>query len=284
VRVTLVKGSVQTEQSIDSDIFGDTNLYLKTNQFFYYIMIKVTHSCGFFSCCSVKLHYIIEYFNKEKKLPDYVDSSEQFLIYKPIYLLYDDITYHFFKHENTENIEYINKIDFDWNAPLRPYKELDIDRLKPFINKYFTPSDEIVEISEYLETKYNLDYNNICAVYYRGTDQYKEIPYDDMNKFIDKMRDIKDVTYLVQSDDQNFINLVKENFSSNIIIIEENFISSTNKGIHNEFDGDNNYMMIKYFFATLLLIGKCKYIISSPISNGTLWCILYRGNIDNLIC
>ena len=41
-------------------------------------MIKITHSCGFFSCCSVRLEMIINYTNKNKKLPDIVDSSEQF--------------------------------------------------------------------------------------------------------------------------------------------------------------------------------------------------------------
>jgi hypothetical protein len=238
---------VHTEQSVDSDIFIDTNYYLKTNQFFLvYTMIKVTHNCGFFSCCSVKLHHIVEYFNREKKIPESVDSSEQFLIYKPLHMLYEDITYHFFKEPTAESIKYKNSINFDWNATLRPHSQLDLEMLEPFIVNYFSPSDEIVELSRHLQGKYKLDFENTCAVYYRGTDQYKEIPYDDMSKFIQKMKLLKDVTYLVQSDDQNFINLVKENFSSNIIIIEENYISSTNKGVHNEFNGDINYIIIKY--------------------------------------
>jgi hypothetical protein len=246
-------------------------------------MLKVTHNCGFFSCCSVKLHYIIEYFNKEKRLPDGVDSSEQFRIYKPLHMLHEDITYHFFKKPSDITINYSKPIQYDWNAPIRPYSELDLTALQPFITNYFSPSYKILEISKYLQEKYNLDFEHTCAVYYRGTDQYKEIQYDDMNKFIEKMKTLKDVIYLVQSDDIHFINLVKQHFSSNIIIIEENYISSTNKGIHNEFDGNTNYLMIQYFFATLLLLSKCKYIICTSFSNCSFWCILYRGHINNII-
>ena len=247
-------------------------------------MIKVTHNCGFFSCCSVKLHYIVEYFNKEKQLPDSVDSSEQFLIYKPLNMLHKDITYDFFKKPTMETIEYTSKIIYDWDASLRPYNTLPFDKLKPFVDNYFSPSDEILEISEHLIKKYNLDVNNLCAVYYRGTDQYKDVPYDIMNTYIEKMKKLKNMTFLVQSDDQHFINLVNENFDSNIIIIiEENYISSIRKGVHDQFNGNMNYVMIKFFFATLLIIAKCKYIICSPYSNGSLWCVLYKGNIDNIL-
>ena len=43
----------------------------------------VTHNYGFFSCCSMRLHKIIYYFNKNKACPDSVDSSQQFGWYKP---------------------------------------------------------------------------------------------------------------------------------------------------------------------------------------------------------
>ena len=45
-------------------------------------MIKITHNAGFFSCCSVKLTEIVEFINSNKRLPDIVDSSEQFIVYK----------------------------------------------------------------------------------------------------------------------------------------------------------------------------------------------------------
>ena len=49
-------------------------------------MLKVTHNTGFYSCCSVRLYHIIEYFNSEKKTPLIVDSSEQFRDYKNLHM------------------------------------------------------------------------------------------------------------------------------------------------------------------------------------------------------
>ena len=45
-------------------------------------MIKISHNSGFFSCCSVKLTEIVKFINLNKRLPDHVDSSKQFRLYK----------------------------------------------------------------------------------------------------------------------------------------------------------------------------------------------------------
>ena len=44
--------------------------------------LNLSHDWGFFSCCSVRLHYIIQYFNNEGILPDDVDSTFMFEWYK----------------------------------------------------------------------------------------------------------------------------------------------------------------------------------------------------------
>ena len=45
-------------------------------------MLKINHNSGFFSCCSVKLREIVDFINSNKRIPDIVDSSEQFKWYK----------------------------------------------------------------------------------------------------------------------------------------------------------------------------------------------------------
>ena len=45
-------------------------------------MIKITHTAGFFSCCSVKLEHLVKFINSNKILPNNVDSSKQFASYK----------------------------------------------------------------------------------------------------------------------------------------------------------------------------------------------------------
>ena len=74
--------------------------------------LVVTHNAGFFSCCSVKLHRIVEFINKHKKLPDTCDSSQQFQWYKRTnsHLINRDITYDYFKHYNTIEIKEEEKL------------------------------------------------------------------------------------------------------------------------------------------------------------------------------
>ena len=44
--------------------------------------LTITHNAGFFSCCSLRLHYIINYINLNSKIPNNVDSSNQYQWYK----------------------------------------------------------------------------------------------------------------------------------------------------------------------------------------------------------
>ena len=76
-------------------------------------MLKITHNAGFFSCCTVRLEKIIEYFNIHQHLPVIVDSSEQFRDYK---FNNEDITCRFF---NTTNIS------FDYEKDINVTKSID---------------------------------------------------------------------------------------------------------------------------------------------------------------
>ena len=60
-----------------------------------------------FSCCSVKLDNIIQYYNKYKKLPN-VDSSKQYEWYKNKDDINADITFEYF--ENYNNNEFLKTL------------------------------------------------------------------------------------------------------------------------------------------------------------------------------
>ena len=74
------------------------------------VTLFITHSYGFFSCCSVRLHQIINYFNQTKQLPENVDSSQQFTWYKPPGVV-ADITHDYFD-KNIE-VEINSAINFE---------------------------------------------------------------------------------------------------------------------------------------------------------------------------
>lgn len=255
-------------------------------------MIKITHNAGFFSCCNVRLREIINYFNENQQLPEKVDSSSQFMLYKPRYLLYNDITHAFFVHDDISNICYKKNINITSDSSedqFSNYKLLNIKDIKPVIQKYFTPSQEIIEIQKKLISRYKININNCIAIYYRGTDKYKETILGEFSKYDDMINKIKEnngvtneLSLLVQSDSRQFVNYIKQKHN-NVIIIKENKTSNANQGIHLEKDniGNQNYVDIKILFASFLILSKCKHLICSS-SNCSLWMMYYRENTENV--
>ena len=64
--------------------------------------LVITHNAGFFSCCSVRLDKIVNYFNEKKYLPNIVDSSKTFELYKTNTNV--DITNEYFEDYNNITI------------------------------------------------------------------------------------------------------------------------------------------------------------------------------------
>jgi hypothetical protein len=246
-------------------------------------MSKVYHSAGFFSCCSVKLNKIVDYFNDKKILPKEIQNN-LFNLYKPKGVT--DVTYHYFmKPLDSVEIPYIKKIDYHHKYQYINYKNLNFQALNPFIAKYFSPSQEIVQILNTLVNKYSVNFSNCCAVYYRGTDKFIETNTGDFQTYITKMEELytKDpsISFILQSDNQNFIEAVQMKFP-NAIVFDENKTSYKKRGIHFENTPEDNYTIQKYFLAICILISKCKYIIMSS-GNCSIWMVFFRGNANNVI-
>lgn len=247
-------------------------------------MIKITHDAGFFSCCSVKLLDIKNYFQKQGKLPLKVDSSESFRKYK---INRKDITFDFFEHYNNINIdleyEKYKNIIFQ-HQQFHDYKKIDYNLVTPFIKKYFTPSKNIENIVNNLLLKYNIDVDNCVSLYYRGTDKIRETKIDSFDSYYQKLNEIinknKNLQILIQTDSAPFLDYIKKRIN-NIIVINENSVSYKNKGIHNEKKKYENYNDMKNLFSTFLIISKCKYFICSS-GNCSIWMMYYRQNINNV--
>ena len=251
-------------------------------------MLKISHNAGFFSCCSVKLFDIIQYFIKYKQLPIEVDSSELFNMYK---INNKDITFDFFIHyDNLDiNIKYEKDIYMTkWGFQFDNFNHVDYKYLIPFIKKYFSPSKKIINLANNLILKYNIDFNNCIGLYYRGTDKIHETQIDSFDNYYNKLNEIikisknKNIQILLQTDTSQFLDYMKKKcINKNIIIINENSTSYTNNGIHYEKTNTENYNDIKNFLATVLIISKCKYIICSS-GNCSIWMMYYRGNSKNV--
>ena len=278
-------------------------------------MLKTTHNAGFFSCCSVKLSETIDFINSNKKLPEIVDSSEQFRMYKNDKDKDTDITFHYFEnYNNVTDVDILSPINYHWNDQFIDYGNLDYKHIVPLIKKYFSPSVKINTIVNNIEKKYNIVHDNTVAVYYRGTDKHLETqlsPYDEFYEQIIKIVNInKNIKILLQSDSAEFIDYINgkvlrindkdlkinnkglkfndkdlkinDTDLKNVVIIDENKTSYTNKGIHNEQSSNTNYQDMFYFLSTIIIMSKCKYIICGS-GNCSIWIMFYRENNKNVI-
>ena len=247
-------------------------------------VIEDKYCTGFFAGCFHILKDITTFFNNNKKLPRNVDTTQQFDTYKPSHIKGDIMPY-FFKKRDDINITYTDNIKFSHNLQFEKYNSIDYKEITPFIEKYFSPPQEILDIESKIINKYNININEYCAVYYRGTDKKEETILGSFDTYIDKMNELltkePTIKFIIQSDSKNFIDTVKAKFTNSVSFDDENVPSTTDKGIHNEHSPDENYIIIKNFLAIVYLISKSKYIICSS-GNCSIWMMLFRGNCNNV--
>lgn len=232
-------------------------------------MLKINHNAGFFSCCSKRLEVIIEYYNCHKMLPLGVDSSQLFDMYKRN--MRRDITYEYFKEDDSNfSKNDIRICQEDGEPQFTDYRKINYEDVGLFISKYFMVSNKIIKLIDKLENRYKIDYENICAVYYRGTDKILETNIATYDEFINKAKDVNQkVKFLVQTDEKEFRDKFIKEFGENRCIIIK------------EIDIEDKFMHSLYLLSIVIMISKMKYIICSS-SNVSLWIMFYRGNANNV--
>jgi len=247
-------------------------------------MIVITHSCGFFSNCSVRLHHIVEYFNKHKKLPETVDTSKSFRWYTSDSR---DVTYDYFEPYNTDSIKYSRSIDYIHKKQYTPYNKLDYDGLSPFIRNYFTPTKEILNRVALIEEKYSIkNYDNISLLFYRGNDKVLETKLCTYEEIIQKAKTIllvaPDRQFLIQSDETEFIERMTSEFPKNSFYFKDEIrhMSKRRSTVDKVYkEGNSEYS--KFYLAITLIMSKCKEIVFTS-GNCSIWIMLYRGHSDNI--
>ncbi len=246
--------------------------------------IVISHNQGFFSCCSIRLNGIVEYANKFNKYCSIINTEDSYGWYKKEK---GDVTYDYFQHYGEKGfLEYTNYIDFNESQQYSNYNFLNYKEINPIIEKYFSPSEEIKNIISDIELKYSLDYNNICVLFYRGTDKSTETELSGYSGYLEYALKIysqnNKVKFLVQSDDTNFINYITKNLNEEQIIIFRDEIRHTDKkNTVDHLDWINNNKFSKYFLAITIIMSKSKYVICGS-GNCSLWIMLFRGNSENV--
>ena len=254
--------------------------------------LVITHNAGFFSCCTIALQDLITFHRHYKQLPKSVNRSSQ---------------YSFYKHNAAESLitlffeETDNDIPFkDWyelhydamyETQFADYKKINFEAAMPFVNKYFNTSQHVRELVEMYETKYNIDYENTCGVFYRGNDKSKETNIASYDEFINKVADNETQSakdgkplnrFFVLPDEIGFMEEMVFWCNERAFTIDELPIC-TNKDSAMFFElpyAERGGYAAK-FLAAVIVMSRCKHLITHS-GNCGLWATLYRGNSDNL--
>ena len=248
-------------------------------------VLKTVHNAGFFSCCTFRLLPIMKYFNENGRLPDAVDSSEQFFFYKnnpaenlvPLFFKDGDNEIPAGQHIATNEPREISFSD---------YSKLQFQHTTPFVRRYFTLSNKVSGIVWDYEQKYGIDYENTCAIFYRGNDKIKEgdlVPYE---QYAEKARALlaenPNIRFLVQPDETEFLEYFIKEFPDRCFFFSETpHMRKKLSAIFFELPLERRANHACYFLAATYAISKCKHIITHS-GNGGMWAVLFRGNFENV--
>lgn len=261
--------------------------------------ITVTHSSGFFSCCSIRLHNITNYYKHIGTLPSSVDSRQQFKLYNPHWIgnTKRDIAFDYFEdYDKTEPFTGTN-CNYMFSDQWKTYSSLSscyFSDVTPYILKYFNPASNITSITKEIEDHYNIrdytdNYSNLCTLLHRGNDKAKETP---IPKYIDYITHAKrvmkinpQVKFLLQSDETEFIETLSNELPNNSFSLK-NYTRTINSHCTSVDLKDttvyDNYKFSKLYLAITIMMARSKYIICGT-GNCSIWVMLYRGHSSNVI-
>ena len=250
--------------------------------------LKIIHNAGFFSCCTIRLGKIIEFFNKNKSLPTIVDSSQQFVNYKSN--VDEDLSKYFFKENDQIEIKYINDVKITTTnneEQFSNYHFLNLKILSPFIEKYFKLTDDILNIIDILEKKYEIDFENTISVLYRSNDKISETNIGSYETFYQKINECSwknpNMKILIQTDDQNFLDYCTSELNDKIIFFDEipRINNHPSQVIHNLINKNDRKTFASFFLAATKILSKTKILITHS-GNCGMWTIFFRGNMENV--
>lgn len=231
---------------------------------------------GFFSCCTVRLQKVIEYFSALTRPPTQIDSSQQFLWYKPAdYPPEKSIIEQFFLEKVNGRISYTHPIVFQQSNQFSDYRKLPFADILPFVRRYFTVSAAIEQLVASLEKKYSIDYKNTCALFYKANSQCA--PYEE---YLAQAKGIlaqnPKTRFLIQSDETEFIEAMTAGLPTAFYFMDETRNIPRCTTHIDTVDPPENYEYALHFLAITVIMSHCSTIVFGS-GNCSLWIVLFRG-------
>lgn len=214
-----------------------------------------------------------------------VDSSAQFEWYKTPGE--GDITYKYF--ENPTNVEVsprpFAKVFYNHRHQFTDYSRINYGSISRLVKKYFTPSAAIYSIISEMEQKYELDYDNLCVLFYRGNDKVTETPLCSYYEYLIPARQILETNpktkFLIQSDETGFLLFMANQFPGSIVFYDEiRHVDKCLSSVDIIIKDDIERFSMNYLAITVIM-SKCRYVVCGS-GNCSIWIMFYRGNCNGV--
>lgn len=232
--------------------------------------LGINHNAGFFSCCTIRLEAILDYFRTRQRLPGHIEAPNLFSYYADASA--GDRTKYFFTERPDLEIAWPGADVFTTSAPeeqqFSDYSLLNFAQLAPFLDRYFSPAAPVQAIIDPLHQQLATQYDDFCAIRYRGTDKSLETiapPYAELAlKALQLKNRHPGLRFLVQTDEPAF----EKYFARELGATDCYYIRPASS---------DPLQQISTFLAAMIVLSRCRYIISTS-GNGELWLRLFRGH------
>lgn len=154
-------------------------------------------------------------------------------------------------------------------------------------DRFFNPSDLILERKNFLINKYKFDPLKTISVLYRGTDKGTELKLGSPEEYLNVVKNIlknnPDFKVLLQTDQTQVIQYFYEQLGDILITFEETPSTTSNKVIWSlmEQSDKDSIDWSQWFDAALRCVSDCKYLVNHT-GNVAFFANLYRGNVNKV--
>jgi hypothetical protein len=154
-------------------------------------------------------------------------------------------------------------------------------------DRFFNPSDLILERKNFLINKYKFDPLKTISVLYRGTDKGTELKLGSPEEYLNVVKNIlknnPDFKVLLQTDQTQVIQYFYEQLGDTLITFEETPSTTSNKVIWSlmEQSDKDSIDWSQWFDAALRCVSDCKYLVNHT-GNVAFFANLYRGNVNKV--
>lgn len=244
--------------------------------------LDLTAESGFFSNCTLTLQALTEIYPSENYFtvnwPTQNLWREKNQIGKNLFDLY----FHPNRRVDTRGFA---KVSSPHQSLV--YEDLNFEKLNPYIQNYFLPSDIVRAKQEEFVHKYKIEFENTIGMCYRGTDKWLEVAQIQPEFYVHEVKRVlaKDsgLRVFIQTDQQQIRDRFMKVLGERAFFLSELPVSSSPSGVHYMSEserGISNFEWGVRILAAVDILAKCRYTITHTGSIG-LWTYLFRGTPRN---